>query len=88
MVMNQKFTEETIIEIICKNMGLNSNDIMYSMDIDQVTNGNWYKKALTLYDLHEITNTDIGYSENDIDSMFQTIGDIIDFFLNKKKVGN
>lgn len=73
---------EEIFTVISKNTGVASDSIMLESTLQQLCDRNIYKIGLILYDLHELTNKNITYNEEESLHMFKTVQDIVDYFEN------
>lgn len=73
-------TKDSVLTIIAKNTTTKEENIHMSMPILELCKGNVFKLGLILFDLHEIANKDITYSEEQALQMFITVADIVEYF--------
>lgn len=77
-VTNVSKTE--LFEIVSKITGTSVDDVFLDTSVVNICKGNVYKLGLILFDLHELTEKQVDYLEEEIVNKFKTIQDIAEYF--------
>lgn len=73
-------SKSELFQIISKITGATFEDLFLDSEVAILFKGNVHKLGVVLYDLHELTEKEIDYSEDDLALKFRTIQDIVDYF--------